>query len=533
MILLNLDRNEKTPLSRQIYLQLAALIEENTLKPGERLPPTRQMAEQLGVNRSTVCNAYDELWAMGYLQSRPGSYSLVRKRFKTASHPPTPDQCLLDWGKLSSAKAAELHECLSVLSDANTPQDAAIRIKGVAPGFDASTLFRKEDHFIDMARLDLDPRLFPVWEFKRAVSEILAVYSAKYRDNESNVAPHGPTLFSYGDSRGYFPLREFIARRMHIHGVACGPHNILITNGAQNGFELILKLLTEPGNSVAVESPTYFFVLPLLKFHGLKTVYTPMTPEGADLVKLEEIFHTHRPAFFYTMPNFHNPTGITTRQEHREKLLTLCETFRIPLVEDGFEEEMKYFGKIPPPLKSMDQKGIVIYLGSFSKVLFPGLRTGWVAADSECIGRLGSLRRFSDLSANMFVQAALFEFCSHNDYDYHVKRMNRIYKKRMQTAISTLKKCVPPTIASWREPEGGYLIWLKILNTSLHEKDLVSHCAHMGVRITGGARFFPESSPEPHTFIRLSISMLNEQEIEEGITRLGNALISLSLQSPS
>ncbi len=249
---------------------------------------------------------------------------------------------------------------------------------------------------------------------------------------------------------------------------------ILITNGAQNAIELVLKLLTEPGREVVVESPTYFRVWPLLNYYQTRIVEIPMKKNGMSLTHLEKILQNHRPAFICTMPNFHNPTGITTDHLHREKLLHLAEDYKTPIVEDAFEEEMKYFGRVPLPIKSMDNKGMVIYLGTFSKVFAPGLRIGWIAAERDLIVRLAAVKEFSDLSSNSLIQSALFEFCQQGFYDRHIKRMHWEYKKRMQVLITNLRKNFTAfRKASWNEPSGGYLTWIHLKDTNMEVEELM------------------------------------------------------------
>ena len=255
----------------------------------------------------------------------------------------------------------------------------------------------------------------------------------------------GSNILKYPPARGYKPLLEFIANRMQIHGISVSPDELLITNGAQNAIDLVMKLLAKPGRPVLVESPTYHTVLPLLEYYNAVPTGIPMTENGPDLEVLKRKLETSRPSFFYTIPNFHNPTGITSSQTNREELLTLCEHHGVPLVEDAFEEEMKYFGKVPLSIKSMDTQQIVIYLGTFSKVLFPGIRVGWIAADRECIRRLIAIKKYSDLASNLLVQAALHEFCGTGYYELHLKRIHRIYRKRLQTTLKALRTpaCAP------------------------------------------------------------------------------------------
>ncbi|MBN1755765.1 PLP-dependent aminotransferase family protein [bacterium] len=488
MLILKINPGDPQPLFQQVFEQVKGLIETGALKKGDRLPATRTLADELGLHRSTVLKAYQELWAYGYIQSRPGSYSVVRAREEIATFDKRLDKGIIPWQKYSSPASREVY---SYFRNSAQYQNA-----NVPPGT------------IDLASLELDPRLFPIDDFRKCFNETLLSSE--------------PELMNYGDPQGYPALREFIAKRLQIHGIAITADEILVTNGAQNGFELLLKLLTVKDSEVIVESPTYSLVLPLLRYYRNRIVSIPMMESGLCLDTLGGKLKNHRPAFLYTMPNLHNPTGITTSQAHRENLLALCEKHRVPIIEDAFEEEIRYVGKVPLPLKSMDKKHLVIYLGTFSKILFPGLRLGWIAAEDECIKRLLALKKISDLSTNMPIQAAMANFCWKGIYDLHVKRMNRAFRKRMQFALKALRDNLQRSEISWVEPAGGYLLWLQLHKSPVNEREIHRLLARNGVLVTPGKPYFPNNK-SPVCF-RISISTLNENEINEGILRISQTI---------
>ncbi|MCP4146375.1 MAG: PLP-dependent aminotransferase family protein [bacterium] len=376
---------------------------------------------------------------------------------------------------------------------------------------------RPAAELINLASLDIDHRLFPLDDFKRSINTVLV--------------EQGGEVFKYGECGGYKPLREYVSGRMRIHGIMVEPEEILITNGSQGGLELILKLLTVPGSKVAVEFPTYSYMLPLLEYYKAEILEVPMKKGGMDLERLEQILDEEKPAFVYTIPNFQNPTGITTSQEHRERLLSLCEQYRVPIVEDAFEEEMKYFGKVPLPIKSMDRQHLVLYAGTFSKVLAPGIRVGWIAGEREFIERLTAIKKFSDISSNTLIQSALYEFCRQGYYELHIKRMHREFRKRMHAVINALKdKLANHPHVSWLEPAGGYLLWLKLKKTRVDGATLKSILSENGVAVAYGDVFYPASFGDgkkkgyfEHS-LRLSISTLDVKEIKEGIGRLSKAV---------
>lgn len=491
MNMIEIDRDNEVPIFRQIMDQIISLTDRGFLKPGTKLFSTREMADQLDVNRSTVYRAYQELWALGYIESKPGSYSYIRKRGEMVTLDTDPNVPKIDW----AGRAVPSRGVLS--------RPAGPRIRKAAGNETTS--------HIDFSPLTPDRRLFPIDDFRKCLNSVLR--------------RKGRLLLEYGDPFGYGPLREYIAERLQQHGVVVKSDEILLTSGSQNAIELLLKFLVKPGSSVVVESPTYSAAIPLFRYYQAELTGIGMKEDGMDLAALKEVVKTESPAMIYTMPNFHNPTGITTSQIHREILLSICEKYRIPLVEDGFEEEMKYFGKAALPIKSMDRHRVVIYLGTFSKILFPGLRIGWVAADRDCIEQLAALKFMGDLGGNNVDQAALNLFCRMGHYDLHVKRMHRIFRKRMYTALKCVKKYFPPDSASWTRPIGGYTIWVMLSESPLNPEALADYFEDFGVRIRPGNSHFHESTD--NCFFRLSISRLSEPEIEEGMRRIGRGIKKL------
>ncbi len=486
MLLLKLDNESAKPKHAQIYEQIRTRIQTRLLRPGERLPSTRRLALGLGVHRSTVAVAYQELWALGFIDISPGARPRVRERMQLVTRANRAERVLINWSRVSSGGA-------------NSIWEAHCRL-----GSDVEPSAGKNS--INFRVLDMDARLFPVEQFRACVNRA--------------IKKHGASLLGYGDGAGFRPLRECIAERLQNHAICVAPEEILITNGSQHGIDLVLRLLGAPGRAIAVESPTYHYLLPLIRLLELNAAEVPLGDDGMDLDVLAETLRRKRPALVYVMPSFQNPTGIRTSQAHRERLLALCAEHRVPILEDGFEEEMTYSGPVVLPVKSMDKHGLVIYCGTFSKVLFPGVRIGWVVADKACIERLIAIRRFSDIFPNPILQAAMHEFCAGGYYDRHIAKMHRVFRKRMQVAIEALRQHVSPDWAHWTEPAGGFLIWLKLrAGVSPDWADLFA--AH-GVHVWSGRYFYVGATHE--RCARLSISMLSEQEIIEGIRRLARAL---------
>ena len=488
-LLLAIQRDSAVPVWRQIAQGVIGLVDEGSLAPGSRLPATRRLAADLGVNRSTVYRAYQELWACGYLEARPGSYSTVRARTRRVAPKGAGGRALVDWAAVSGGGAADAYEAWRRLPS---------RVM--------------DPRLIDFASLSMDHSLCPADDFRRAVRAVLL--------------DSGRALLDYGDPAGHALLRETVSRRMRVHGVEVSSDQVLITSGAQQAMDLVARLFASPGAAVVVESPTYSLALPIFRVLGLRVFEIPMLEDGVDLDAFERAAAIARPAFLYTMPNFQNPTGITTSQAHRERLLAIAERDRIPIVEDGFEEEMKYSGRAILPIKSMDQRGVVIYIGTFSKVLFPGLRVGWIAADEACVERLLAVKRFVSLSGDNLAQAALARFCADGAYEAHLRRIHAAYRRRMQAVLRGLAAYLPADAASWTEPVGGFTLWVRVRDAGPEqEARLLALAAEEGVAVTGGNVFF--ASTAPGLFVRLSISRAPEERIAEGCRKLARAIARL------
>jgi len=483
MILIKVDKENKQPLFQQVFEQLKQLIETGDLLPGENLPSTRKLAETLGIHRTTVYRAYEELWAAGYLEATVGAYSRVRQRSALAVQTSEPAQSLICWENHFSDAASRI---------AQTP---------------SSTINPSKD-ILDFAPLSPDSDLLPVSDFRHCLSQVLQI--------------EGASLLQYGNPLGYEPLREYLAKQMRQHGIDTKTDEIMLTNGMQNGIELVFRLLANPGDCIITESPSYASALSLIKYLDLQVIGIPMTNDGMDLDILEQQLQAHRPRLIYSMPTFQNPTGISTSQTHRENLLTLCKKYQVPLVEDGFEEEMKYFGKAVLPIKSMDKSRVVIYLGTFSKVLFPGIRVGWIVAPCPLIAKMGNIKRVSELSGSPLVQAAVYQFCIHGFYELHKKRLHRVYRKRMQIALLACRELLPADYIQWTKPDGGYLIWFSLKKTTLSEEELLNRLTEAKINVSPGSRFFPE--PNNGLNFRLSIAHRNEDQIRDGIRRIGEML---------
>ncbi|MBI9101048.1 MAG: PLP-dependent aminotransferase family protein [Spirochaetales bacterium] len=498
MLLLSVDRQRKIPLFKQISEQIRRMISIEVLKEGDRLPSTRELANQLKLNRSTISRAYEELWALGFLESSSGTYTRVRKR--------------------AALKATELNEAVSApthlnLVDKLTPSCKKMisslpkTIRLFEPSEESKDLAH-DSKVIDLSTLSPDPQLWPVDEFRKTLNH--------------QISFQGKTLFDYDDPAGNLGLRTALAEYLGRHQINLTPDELIITNGAQGALDLIFRSLISTGNRIITEKPTYSYIMPLSKYYGANLIQIPTDHSGMDLKILEKTLKKEPSSIIYTMPNFQNPMGISTTQEHRENLLRICETYKAPLIEDGFLEELKYTGKTILPIKSMDKKDYVIYIGSFSKVLFPSLRIGWIAANPSYIEKLIELRRMTELSGNAIIQATMAGYLNNGMYEKYVRKIHTKYRERLQVAMQAARSWLDLPGLKFTKPSGGFLFWISWENPPCREDYFLKKIQSKNISLTPGSRFF--ASPQVHINMRISIARANPEEISLGIKEIGSTI---------
>ncbi len=480
---IQLDRASSVPLYRQIVDAISDDVRSGRLAAGSKLPPTRDLVRLLSVNRSTAVAAYRHLEEKGLVRSRVGSGTVVVGPAAAAAGGGEPDN-------FSAAAGGPLAHLLRELGDADELADQESPERGG-----------------DFSRLAPDPTLFPVDPLRRALDEVLA--------------SEGAELLQYGNSSGHPGLRETLAARMEKLGVPARAEQILVVSGAQQGLDLILRAAAGPGERVAVEAPTYSGVLPLLRLSRFETVAIPLTPTGADLGELDRETAKFPIRLFYTMPTFHNPTGISTDRDHRRRLLRLARQRGFLLIEDGFEDDLRFAGESSPPLAALDPEAPVLYIGTFSKGLFPGIRLGWVFGDAATIRRLGALKRAVDYGAPPLLQAAVDRLCRSGAYDRHLGELRTAYAARRKALARAVSRHLPAE-CSVALPDGGFAVWIE-LPASVSSEQVTREVAREGIAVTPASSFFPPGST-PTNSLRLSISRVTPAEIDRGIRLLGRVI---------
>lgn len=482
------DRQQSTPLYQQIELYLRQSIVAGTLPPEARLPAARQIAQDLGVSRITVENAYAALEADGLVERRAGSGTYVSPQDALS---PFPHNGFSDW---------PLWQHDSITASSGLQDDAPTERAATA----------RHPNPISFTGFG-DPRRFPVDEFYKAVKAVMR------RD--------GIAALEFDDMHGYAPLRSTIAQVLTSQGIQVHSSSVLITSGSQQALALMTQILFRPGDTVLVESPTYDRALDLFRAHQLKLVGCPIDGDGMQVEKLEPLLQRHHPKLIYTIPNFQNPTGACLSLARRRQLIALADRYNIPILEDDFVGELRYDGRVQPALKALDPGGRVIYVGTFSKLLMPGLRVGFLVAEGPIYDVLAHLKQANDLMTSTLIQRALEMYVTVGRYGAHVRRSCLVYRKRRNAMLVAINRYLPPgtrTVA----PQGGLFMWVRLPdNTSA--VDLLSLAAEEGVEYAPGSRFFPQPI-DGDSYMRLNFATQTPEDINEGMWRLGCALQRLT-----
>jgi DNA-binding transcriptional MocR family regulator len=487
-MMLRLDRDSRTPLYLQIRNQLREMILDGTLSEGSRLPPERKMAAALGVNRSTVVNAYRELAADGLVEGHVGRGTIVRR----------PPPALAQLPNHLIAHPLVWNEYFVPRPEGG--RDPLLR--------DLMALLTRAD-IISFAAGIPAPELYPLDDFQQAMTYILDTA--------------GQTLLQPCPVEGYYPLRQTIARRMARRGATVRAENILIVTGSQQGLDLIARAFLRAGDEVVVEAPSYLGALQIFSTAGTRLLGVPLDGEGMRVDILENILLRYRPKLIYTLPTFQNPSGRTMAPRRRLRLLELARRHRVPIVEDDPYGELYYTDQPPSPLLALDQDGYVIYLSTFSKILFPGLRLGWVAAPRPVIERLSQIKQLADLHCSTLIQGVVHEFCQRGALDKHLDRVRGLYRQRRDAMLTALTK-YGPTGLEWDEPQGGFNLWCR-LPPGLKARQLMVEAARQGVALVPGEVFYPDGGGQEE--MRLNFSCPPVALIEEGVQRVGVALTAL------
>jgi 2-aminoadipate transaminase len=346
------------------------------------------------------------------------------------------------------------------------------------------------------------PELFPIEALKEACIKVLDT--------------HGPKSLQYSLTMGVLPLREILADRLSKKGLPVTIDNLFITAGSQQGLDLIAKVFLNEGDALMCENPTYLGAIQAFNVMRPKYITVEMDQEGMIVDQAEEKIKKHHPRFIYVVADFQNPSGVTMSLARRKQLVKLAEKYQIPIVDDNPYGELRYVGKPLPSLQSIGED-LVIELGTFSKIVSPGLRIGWGIVSTGITNMFERLKQGADLHTNTFAQYVLYEYIKAGNLESHIEEIRASYSERRGVMIQALKEHFPEGV-KWFEPEGGLFLWVE-LPESISATDLLPVAVEQKVAYVPGKPFFPYEDKD--NALRLNFSNANPDLIREGIKRLG------------
>lgn len=349
------------------------------------------------------------------------------------------------------------------------------------------------------------PELFPMQDLLEAMEQV--------------VTKHGAAAFQYTLSRGITPLREALAARACSRGAATEVDNVLITAGAQQAIELVARAFIDRGDYIITEYPTYVGALQAFNYYQARYAPVEMDDEGMIIEQVEEKIHQHKPKLIYTVSNFQNPTGITMSMKRRKALIEVATRYNVPIIDDNPYGNIRFAGETMPTLKALggDQ---VISLQSFSKIIAPGLRLGWMNGPKTVMGYFEKVKQCTDLHTNTLCQYIIYEYLSSGKLEKHIQRIIKDYRGKRDRMVETMRSSFPDGVR-WTEPEGGLFLWVE-LPENMSAKELLPKAVAMKVAYVYGEPFFPDGKGQ--NTMRLNFSNATLENIEEGIKRLAKLL---------
>lgn len=437
---------ERLANARPLYQAVAQVLEEaianGSLAPGTQLLPERRLAAWLRISRTTVVQAYRELESRGLVRGYVGRGTYV-------SAAPAADGAPFAWrGKVA-----------------------------------ATVLRSNETHLRDMMRESANPHLLSAGAGAPALDVFPA--DAFAASTERVLAREGRTIWGHGPTEGQARLRERIAERR-----GTSPDRILVLAGAQQGLDLLARCLIDPDDAVITDRPGYLGAIHTFREAGARLHGWDVS--RGDLDELEDLLLRYRPKLIYTNPTYQNPTGWTMPLRMRRDFLKLAARYRVPVVEDDTYGELPFAGAPPPTLQSLDDQSIVIHLNTFSKVLAPGLRLGWIQAAEPIIEHLALIKQRADPHTQSLVQFVVADFLETGEFDAHVARLRAEHRRRSHAAAAAIQRYVPPDMLRITSaPMGGLFFWCR-LHAALDARVVLEHALAGLVSFVPGDAFYPD-----------------------------------------
>ena len=464
-----LFKDSVEPIYRQLARHFRLQIESGRLSPGARLPPTRDLARELGVGRISVVNAYAQLQSEGLIAAHPG-----RGTFVTGSRP-AGSGLSPSWPPLGALNIS-MREMTRLAR-----QPGVIAFSGGTP----------PEEFL------------PVEALRHAINTVLD------RD--------GAAAVTYEESEGFPPLRVDVCEYITSLGIQCHPDDVLITGGAQQALDLVVQTLLSEGEILVTSNPTYLGMLDIAHVHRVIPAGVPVDEHGMHLDALETVLRERQPGLIYVAPTYHNPTGTVMPIHRRRQLLALAKRYGVPILEDAVYHELSYRETPPPPLKALDEEGLVLHASGFSKILLPGTRIGYLIADGALRDRLARVKAAADVCTPGLNQRAMHAYLASGALVGHLNRVCAELRLRYEAACVAARQYLPPG-SQWTEPAGGLYLWVKLPDDGPTAAELYVMAIQRGVAYAIGTLFHTDGAGNRH--IRLNFGAQPPARIEEGFKRL-------------
>ncbi|HSN57447.1 MAG TPA: PLP-dependent aminotransferase family protein [Candidatus Sulfomarinibacteraceae bacterium] len=477
-----IDRASDEPIYRQLIRQIQQMIRSGALPEGFKLPPERRLAAALEVNRSTVLTAYRELKALGLVDAHVGRGTAV---LRPPSAPAPPGSATdVPWRQLFRGGAGRSRD--PILADllAMTERDDMVSFSIGLPA----------------------PELLPLDTFSALTEELLS--------------EHGTAPLLHTPTEGHTPLRDTLARWLASRGIHTKSSEVVVVSGSQQGLDLLTRIFLDPGDIVVVEEPSYIGALQVFRSAQVRLIGVPVDSEGMRTDILASVLNHQRPKLIYTLPTFQNPSGAVMSIDRRRHLLELAARYQIPIVEDDPYSELRYEGDELPSLKALDENGLVIYLSTFSKVLLPGLRIGYVVAPPVVQRQLVLAKQGADLHSNSFGQYLIDRFMRGGHFAAHIDMLKSAYRRRRDVMVAALGADTELAL-DVQVPDGGFYIWCGIPD-GVNQSALMASAVERGVGFLPGQACF--AGEPPVNALRLNFTHCAEESIDTGIGRLLAAL---------
>lgn len=473
-----LSKSSHLPLYQQVVVYIKNKIISGEWPIGSKLPTQREFAKLFGVNRSTVVTALEELKAEGLIEGKMGaSTKVVNNTWTLLANTAPPD-----WNKF--VKTGFYKPNQSIVQEINKAES--------------------DLNIIQLGKGELSSELFSVENLHTVMHRCINRIDS----------------LGYEVPKGLLPLRQELSKYLSTIGITCSPDSILIVSGALQALQLISVGLLRQGSTILLEELSYLYSLHIFQSAGMK--FSSLSVDNQGLIPSDIATKKQRnQSIIYTIPSFHNPTGIVMSEKRRKNLLQVCEKENLPIIEDDVYRELWIDTAPPLPLKAKDRHGQVLYIGSFSKTLSPGLRVGWLVGPEPVINRLADIKMQIDYGSSSLSQWAAAEWLSSGLYAQHLRAVRGNLTIRLHTMLEALEKYLQG-IATWNIPKGSFFIWVKILPAIPMQKLFET-------ALDEGVLFYPGSiySSACTQYLRLSYSYASLSDIKQGIYRISQIVKKL------